>query len=161
MLVGTTANRAHYAWVARHQTVPLGCAGLLGLARRPAVAWTFLRTRGARYAKALLRLARRKRSSEARTDGVQAREDVAVLTHVAVTPGARGNGAGALLIDAFLKRAAAAGRTRVQLVTLEGSRGAGGYYRRHGWTFEGPTAPRDGQVFERFRYELDRLEAAP
>src|SRR5215212_8393258 len=61
----------------------------------------------------------------------------AVLSHVAVIPGGRGAGIGTALVDAFLDRLRERSVEQALLVTASGLSGAGAFYRRHGWQFEG------------------------
>ena len=137
MVVGITAPRAHRRLVLRKHGPRLALAGLAALVTRPLVGLRFARTRLARY----LRAWRRDRGepegqAPERADTPRA----AVLSHIAVTPGARGAGIGALLLERFEAAAREAGAGRIVLVTLEGEGGAGPFYAAHGWT-SGPAHP--------------------
>jgi len=91
VLVGTSANAAHYRWVIRHRGLRLACLGASAMLVRPAVAAWFLRTRLRRYGRRVLLvvLGRARRGGRpALTD--TAGSDTAVLTHVMVADQARG-----------------------------------------------------------------------
>jgi GNAT superfamily N-acetyltransferase len=147
-LCGTTANRAHFAWALRHHGLVLAFWGVLGLLRRPALGWHFLRTRAFRYVRNLLRLGRNLVGRPVEVGGgdenvsPDERRDrdagapsapVAVLVHMMVEPDARGSGVGRALVSAFVERAREDGATEARLVTLDGDRGAEGFYARVGW----------------------------
>jgi ribosomal protein S18 acetylase RimI-like enzyme len=148
MLVGTYDNAAHYRWVTRRRGRLLALVGLLSLLVRPRLAWEFLRTRVRRYARAALRYLRRRVASTA--DGAEGASDqVAVLTHVAVSPQARGAGVGGALVEAFVERAQHAGAREVRLITP--SQGPGpSFYRSLGWHRLGGRRAADGTVVDEF-----------
>ena len=150
LLVGTVAHRAHYTWVVRHRGWQLAARGLVALAVRPDLLAFFLRTRVRRYLRGLLRL-RRGADPHAATRPCP---QVAVLSHVAVDPAARGAGAGAKLVEAFLGRAEAAGAGQACLVTLAGRDGAADFYRRLGWTYNGDRPDSDGRPVSVFTRRL-------
>jgi ribosomal protein S18 acetylase RimI-like enzyme len=155
MLVGTTGNRAHYRWVARHRGLRLTGIGVLALIRRPALLRHFLRTRAGRYVRAIGRYALRRAS---RTPGEAPEVDggspagrkIAVLTHVAVDDAARGHGLGRELVDAFVAEAAAAGASRAELVTDADNHDNHALYRHLGWTKIEERNGRDGDRKARF-----------
>ena len=128
-LMGVLDPGAHRRWTLRHRGLRLAARGLLALASRPALALRFLRTRVARYGGAWWR--HRRGAGAATSEGAAGR--LAVLSHVAVLPGARGTGTGRRLVDAFVAAARGSGVDRVTLVTLEGDEGAGEFYARLGW----------------------------
>jgi len=128
-LTGVLDTRAHRRWTLRHRGPRLAARGLLALVSRPAPAVRFLRTRVARYGGAWWR--HRRDAGAATSEGAAGR--LAVLSHVAVLPGARGTGTGRRLVDAFVAAARGSEVDRVTLVTLEGDQGAGEFYARLGW----------------------------
>jgi ribosomal protein S18 acetylase RimI-like enzyme len=163
-LVGTLRNRAHYRWVLRRCGPQLGARLLVGLAARPRLAWFFLRTRAGRYLRWIGRyplrgLADRRRASsprrtpEARSEDELPPAPIAVLTHVAVDPTARGLGAGRRLVDAFVERATADVAAEVRLVTEAGG-AANGFYERLGWTAAAARPNADGAAVREYRKPL-------
>lgn len=153
-LVGTADDRAHYRFVARRCWLPLVGAGLRSLAVQPGVAWWFLRTRGGRYARGLVRLARGNQtgSGEPGSAGPVRREGV--LTHVAVDEQARGSGAGGELVTAFTAWAGSRGTSHLRLVT-HGTEGAAAFYERLGWTVSGRRKGLDGGMWTELRLDLE------
>ena len=150
-VVGASDERAHLAWVVRRRGLHLGAAAALALLLRPALAWHFLRTRGRRYARGAIRLARRRSTSDAATGARIAGGGVAgVLSHVAVAPASRGRGIGRRLTDAFVVEAGARGTTRVRTMTRSGSEGAAGLYESLGWQHVATRPDVDGRAFEHF-----------
>ena len=148
VLVGTWGP--HYTWVLRNRWGTLALRGLFALLTRPREFRFFLRTRTGRYTRALLRLVKRRsqvRSADTPADTPPA---PAVLTHVAVAEGTRGQGVGQGLVDAFLAAAREAGCHEASLVTLQGPDGAGHFYRRLGWTLTAERADFDGRMVECF-----------
>jgi GNAT superfamily N-acetyltransferase len=128
---------AHARWVLRHRGPRLALLGGIALAARPRLALRFARTRLTHYRRAW---GRRRTSPTAEPAG-----QPAVLSHVAVAPGAQGAGLGGQLVEAFVEAAREAGSPRVELVTLAGRDGASGFYRRLGWIESGPHTNFDGQ----------------
>jgi GNAT superfamily N-acetyltransferase len=126
MLVGIIRPAAHARWVMRHRGVGLATVGALGLLRRPVTAVRFLRRRAGRY----LRGWRRHRRGDAARP---AQAESAVLSHIAVLPGARRSGAGRRLVTAFVDTCRAHDVPRATLFTLESSHGAGAFYASLGW----------------------------
>lgn len=113
----------------------------IALATRPDQLVFFVRTRVARYARVVLRLRRPTTSAQDHERGPRA-----VLTHVAVDGAARGAGAGAALVDAYLAVARGAGRSEATLVTMADEHGAGRFYERLGWTRGEDHRDYDGRV---------------
>jgi ribosomal protein S18 acetylase RimI-like enzyme len=147
MLVGTFDNAAHYRWAVRRRGLLLLAAGIVAMLGRPALAIEFLRTRTGRYARALWRALRSRRSARATRREPPRR--VAVLTHVAVDPEARGAGAGRELVDEFVERARDRGADEVRLITRAGG-AAADFYRRLGWRPRGRRRASDDSVVEEF-----------
>lgn len=147
MVVGILRPRAHRRWVMRHRGPRLALLGIAALAVRPRLAWRFARTRVVRYRRAW------SRGAEPAPADVQG--EPAVLSHVAVAPGAQGAGFGSLLVEAFVAAARAEGSTRVVLVTLAGEAGAAGFYRRRGWIENGDGRDLDGDRMVEFVLPLE------
>jgi ribosomal protein S18 acetylase RimI-like enzyme len=159
-LVGTLGNRRHYRWVVQRRALHLTLRLLLALLGRPAIAARFVRTRLTRYLRWLgrypLRRARPGPDGPAATDDEETAvpAPVAVLTHVAVDPAARGRGLGRRLVDAFVERAREAGAAEVRLVTDDAG-GAVDFYRALGFEDAGTHRDGDGAVVREFRLPLD------
>jgi ribosomal protein S18 acetylase RimI-like enzyme len=143
-LVGTLRARAHVRWLIRHCGPRLVLDAAAAMALHPAAALRFLRTRARRYAGAW----RRHRAAQA-PRARAANADAAVLSHVAILPGARGLGAGRLLVREFEEAARRDGAAVAVLTTLEGPAGAGRFYENLGWTLTGlRRTPDDGRMEE-------------
>ncbi len=149
-LVGPVRARAHRRWVVRNRGLGLAFSAVAALSVRPGLAAQFARTRFARYRKALGRGA----DAEVPASDVQA-GDVAVLSHVAVLPGARHTGAGTTLVTSFERAARDAGTRIAYLTTIEGRDGAGPFYERLGWSC-GPIHPTpEGRRMQEWTRTLD------
>ena len=118
-LVGVVAPELHARWVVRRHGLRLTLLGVVGLLARPGLLAYFVRTRARRYVRALVRRLRR---SPATATSPTHRYQAAVLSHVAVSPAARGHGIGQALVLAFAAHAATEGRNSVELVTRTGGR---------------------------------------
>lgn len=147
-LVGIVDPPLHRRWVLRHRGGWLAVLGATALAIRPSVAIQFLRTRVARY----IRTWRRHRPVDAPVPaGGMA---PAVLSHVAVLPGARGSGLGAQLVRSFEQAAGRAGAPRAVLTTLAGAGGASDFYVRRGWRRTHTHTTPEGQHMEEWARDL-------
>ncbi|MPZ71920.1 MAG: GNAT family N-acetyltransferase [Nitriliruptorales bacterium] len=149
ILVGTVRNGAHYAWVLRGHGLALAVRGTAALLGHPRQMVFFVRTRLAWYLGGLFRFGWR--AAARRWHGMPAVDCApppAVLTHVAVTPFARGGGIGAGLVDRFLESARLAGCREAVLVTFAGPEGAGRFYRRLGWSRRDTHHNHDGRLVE-------------
>jgi ribosomal protein S18 acetylase RimI-like enzyme len=163
-LVGTTANPEHYRWVLRHRGPHLALLAIIALVGRPTLALQFLRTRSLRYARFLsrtlrrragqLRGSRREAAAHPAPPTAVAPTVVAVLTHFAVCPSARGAGAGRALVGAFVGAARAAGAEEGQLVTEPTASGTHAFYRRLGWRHVGDRRSTGGHLVSRFTRSL-------
>jgi len=155
VLVGTSRNGAHYRWVIRHHGLRLACLGTTAMLARPAVAARFLRTRLGRYGRRVLRVVLERTGRGGRPGSVDAAAgDTAVLTHVMVDGQARGQGAGAALVDRFTTAVKATGARRAMLVTLAGEDGAGSFYKRLGWEHLEDRRGHDGHELSVFSRRL-------
>lgn len=142
--------------------------GVIGLARRPNVAWYFTRTRARRYTVRLLR--------RSRPDSGGGRAGIAVVQAVVTDPDYRGHGIARALLDWAERTAAARGADHLALVTdadtaptrpgPKGSvlapattdQGAVGLYDRLGWR-RVDEHHRDGRTLVEFRRSIrDRRE---
>lgn len=143
-LVGTFGP--HNAWVLRNRWMKLAVRGALALLARPSQLAFFLRTRTLSYVKRLLRIG----AGQPPAARPRRTQPPAVLTHVAVTPEARGDGVGEALVDAFVAAARKTGATEACLVTLAGPHGAGPFYERLGWELTQRRDDRDGRPIEHY-----------
>lgn len=153
MLVGTTHNALHYRWVVRHRGLHLAVSGSLALLRRPRLLLGFLKTRLRRYLRGIRRVARPP-GTQQQAEQPAMPEQVAVLSHVAVSAQARRRGLGARLVEAFVSAARLAGADRALLVTLEDSSGAEDFYLSLGWDPVGSKVDDDGKRFKLFELRL-------
>lgn len=148
-LVGTLRTRAHYRHVLRRHGVGLAVRLLWGSLRRPSVLLELLGSRLSRYLRTLARFTGPGGDEEESRS--RRRGPVAVLTHVAVLPAARGHGLGAGLVGAFTDAAREAGIGEVRLVTRAAEDGASAFYDRLGWEELGERWSADGQRVIEFR----------
>lgn len=149
-LVGTVRTRAHYRDVLRRHGMRLMLPALAGLVRHPRALLHLVRHRLRRYVRALRRYLGR--GNPDRDGGRRVRpRTVAVLTHVAVLPGARGHGLGVELVEGFEAHVRAAGVREIRLVTRTGGDGASAFYERLGWERLGERRGADGHPVVEFR----------
>ena len=154
-LVGAVEARAHARWVVRHRGAALALNAAAGLIWRPAAALRFLRTRLRRYAGTWRR--HRGNGGAARPGSAG---EAAVLSHVAVVPGARRLGAGRLLAREFEALARSRGASRAFLNTLAGEDGAGKFYAALGWSQTTQMSTVDGRRVEEWTRDLQDSVAA-
>lgn len=149
VVVGTVRNGLHYSWVLRQFGPTLARRAALALVSRPRQLLFFVRTRLTWYLGGLFRFGRRAaaRRLHGRPPAPRGPQP-AVLTHLAVTPFARGGGTGAALVEAFLAAARQAGCQEALLVTFAGPEGAGRFYRRLGWSRRDVHLDHDGRLVE-------------
>jgi GNAT superfamily N-acetyltransferase len=152
ILLGTLEPAAHRRWVLQRRGLALVVLAVPAMLARPIVAARFLRTRSQRYASAWRRH-RRSRQTRTAHAPTPARTP-AVLSHVAVLPGARGTGSGGALVGAFVEAAARQGAHRAVLVTLEGGP-AERFYRQLGWTPGPVVAQRGGHPMRTFSLAIE------
>ena len=138
MLVGTTNQRRHLRWVLKNQSLRLAVLAISALATRPVTTFRFLRTRVSRYRTAL--------SKRNEPESTAAETRIAVLSHVAVVLGARGEGVGKQLVSMFEEQAKDAGSEKAHLVTSEGEAGAREFYSGLGWHVTGTSESLDGET---------------
>jgi GNAT superfamily N-acetyltransferase len=150
MVVGILRPAAHARWVLRRRGLRLALLGGIALATRPRLAARFARTRISSYRRAW----GRRRASPTR--GLTGQP--AVLSHVAVAPGADGAGLGSLLVRGFVDQARDGGCSSVVLATLAGEDGAAGFYRRLGWVESSRHRDFDGQSMIAFSLPLSEEE---
>ncbi len=128
-LIGSTNQIRHVSDVLANQKWVLLFSGLAALAIRPRVLLHFLYTRARPYARRLLgRTTTNPISSSSGSD-----VSPAVITSLVVLPTMRREGFGRLLVDEFLKRAAAAQAPLAELATTAGEDGAGKFYEQLRW----------------------------
>lgn len=151
-LVGVLQPEGHAHWVIRHRGPGLALRGAAALAIRPRLAFGFVRSRLGRYAATW-----RRHSKQEKTDAqkVEAGSTPAVLSHMAVVPGARGSGIGLELVHGFEANAGEAGATSAILTTLPGTAGAGPFYASAGWGCRGDRVGFDKQPTEEWGRALE------
>jgi ribosomal protein S18 acetylase RimI-like enzyme len=152
VLVGTFDNAAHYRWALRRRGVMLALVGLVAMLRRPRLAKEFLASRVGRYARALARWLRPAPRRDT-TEAAEPARRVAVLTHVAVEPAARGRGTGRELVSAFVRAARRRGADEVRLITPADGPGAR-FYRALGWRRLARRRAADDTLVEEFQLPL-------
>lgn len=151
MVVGVTAPRAHTRRLLRRHGLRLAFVGCAALLTRPLVGVRFARTRLGRYVDAWRRHRREEGPPPATEQPIR---QAAILSHIAVVPGAQRAGVGRELVDAFVHAARRSGAGRIVLLTLEGDEGAGPFYAARGWA-PGPARPTpDGQTMREWTLDL-------
>jgi GNAT superfamily N-acetyltransferase len=150
-LVGATDQVRHVDDVMYRCRWGLAVAGTAALALRPRLAAHFLRTR----AKAYLRRLLRRSAQTAGNPPAAGTPRTAVITAVAVTPEARGSGAGKELVAHFLVQARRAGAQRAELAVIAGPGSADGFYDRLGWQAVEEHLSKDGSLSRTYRYGLE------
>lgn len=153
-LVGILRPQGHIRWVLSHHGARLAVRGALALATRPRIALRFARSRLRRYVASWRRHAGR--SAEEPAEGISSAP--AVLSHMAVAPGARGTGIGGKLVESFEATAGSAGAQWAMLTTLAGSDGAGPFYAGLGWNLHGHATDMNGLPTEQWARELGQDE---
>ena len=149
-LVGVLRPRAHAKWVLANRGAGLVLRGAAALAIRPRTAVRFVSTRMRTYVASW-----RRHGSRPNTETEMKPALPAVLSHMAVVPGAQGTGVGSKLAYSFEASARSAGVSRAILTTLGGETGAGPFYARLGWTPRGTRAQIGGLAMEEWGRDLD------
>jgi GNAT superfamily N-acetyltransferase len=139
-LVGVSDPAWHREHVVRRHGRSLALKAATAMLLHPSLGLLFLHTRVGLYARKLLR----RRSQPQPSPAAPPAGRTAVLTHVAIAPGAQSRGIGSELIRRFDEEVAAIGCTRITLVTASGVDGAGPYYEHRGWTACGERCTPDG-----------------
>lgn len=155
-LTGVLDPGAHRRWLIRHRAPRLAIGAVGALLTRPRPALLFMRTRVARYARSWWR----HRGGAQAARQAEGEEAVAVLSHLAVLPGARGAGAGSQLADAFVDAARRSGAGLAALVTLDGEQGAGRFYASLGWQPGERRFTTEGRTLREWRLSLTEEEVA-
>lgn len=145
-VAGTTDAVAHRRHVMQTARGRLAALGALALARRPQLAWLFLRRRALVYARKLLL------SRQLTLPGTPVQ--VGTLDQLVVDPRAQHRGAGSLLLTSAVDEATRAGASRLELVTEAGSSVGEKFYQPAGWVRSGSSRDRDGRVLERWVLRL-------
>lgn len=138
MLVGIIRPGAHARWVMRHRGLRLAILGAAGLSMHPVVGLRFLQRRAGTY------LSGWRRNRRPQGELPAAVDESAVLSHVAVLPGARRSGAGRRLVTTFVEACRAGDMPRATLLTLDSPDGAGAFYAGLGWRPGEVRTTRDG-----------------
>lgn len=154
VLIGTFDTGAHYAYLVRHHGRALALHTLLQSFRRPKLALDVLRTRLVRYARGIYRSIKYATSHEKKDLSGEEREKVGFVAYVAVRSGSRGSGVGGALLKAYEGLAREAGLDRLDLVTLPDERGAGPFFSRLGWNYEGERVSRSGEKYALYTLTL-------
>ena len=147
-LVGVLDVHEHRRLVRRFHFRRLAWYAGAALVRRPRMASGLMRRRLA------VRLAALRSSVRA---AAVAPAHVAVLSHVAVRPDARGLGLGTSMILQFVERASNEGAVTVSVATRAGESGAGGLYEQLGWKLTNERDTFDGRRIA--LYDLDLTTA--
>lgn len=147
VLLGSLDPAAHYEWMLRHAGFRLAMRLLAAALRHPRLARELLITRGARYCRAVLRRLVRRASPDSSTGRT------GEITHLMVSPSARGTGAGRALVEETQRLARAAHLEEVVLVTPPDAE-ARTFYEHLGWEPDGAVTSRSGEEFVRFRRPL-------
>lgn len=163
-LLGTTDRRANVEWIMTRHRRELLISGSLAMLARPWLIASFIRSRGRRYARRILRPGGSPKGTPSRAgDAIQAGaappEQIAVLEAVVVDYSSRGKGIGTALVNAFVAQVAAAGVDRVELVTKADARGAARFYERSGWQRVGGHVDRDGDEVFTYRFSPQVADA--
>lgn len=153
VLLGTSSNSAHYAWVVRNRGFKLGICGVVALLTRPVLAAQFLVTRGARYARAIMR--RLKPATRARSGSGA---PLSVLSHVVTAPEARRRGVGRKLVRAFAQDVRGRGVRSALLITEEGGMGTP-FFERIGAKLAAKRTGQDGVPVREYRLNLRDVPA--
>lgn len=151
-LVGILAPRAHARWLIRRRGPALVVRAGGAMALHPLAALRFARTRASRYARTWRR---HRRAEDDAPRGRAVAGGPAILSHVAVLPGARGLAVGRALVRAFEDAASGYGAQTAILTTIEGPGGAGGFYERLGWRWSAVHVTADGGRVEEWTRDLD------
>ncbi len=146
-LLGTTDQHVFMSEVLSRHRGPLAWRGAIGLARKPRLLATFIRTRALLYAR---RLGRRARPTSMVTSGPR---PVAVVHAVITMPGFRRQGVGTMLLSTFEEAVAGTGVQVIQLVTRADG-GAVEFYRALGWNETARRNDKDGRPIVQFEREV-------
>lgn len=151
VLLGTLDPAEHFRRMARRRGAGLAARLVWRAASRPGFALELLVTRGARYARGLVRivLSRQERPG---AGGAPARP-AGEVTHVMVAPRAQGTGVGRALMEEAARAGREAGLRELVLVTPP-ELAAGSFYEHIGWRRSGVLTSRSGEHFVRYRLEL-------
>lgn len=147
-LLGASDADGHRDWTLRDRRARLALLGLGCMVAHPRELARFGRDRAVRYARALA-AARRGTRGYAGPPPPPA----AVLKHVVVDPTRRRDGAGTLLVEAFVDEARRLGATRARLTTLR-DEGAEAFWERLGWVPGGVVADNDDRPHRLFTRNL-------
>lgn len=154
VLLGTLDTPAHYGWLVRHHGAGLAAKALARAIRDPKLVRDLVQTRAVRYVRGVLRsFTPNKHSGEQETSPG---DRVGLLAHVMVADDQRGLGVGSALVSAYENWSRHGGLDRLELATLPDSPGAGPFYERIGWEYEGERTSQSGERFALYYRELHR-----
>lgn len=150
-VVGTFDEAGHFHHVVREDLWSLVFPGAAGLLIRPVLLGRFVRTRLVRYLRGLVRLSRRRPWAP----GDEAAPGPAgVLSHIAIDAAERGEGTGAVLLNAFVDTARARGARTLRLTAPAENEAVHRFYERAGWQRGSDRHDADGRSWTTYIREL-------
>ncbi len=144
ILLGTLDTPAHYGFLVRSHGMGLAMRAMAQAIRHPSLGKDLAKSRAGRYARGIARSVFRGRRKRPEKGGW---DRTGFLAHLVVEEEYRGCGVGSSLVAAYQARARDAGLQRLELATLPDERGAGPFYERLGWEYEGERVSRSGERF--------------
>lgn len=150
-LLGATDPAAHARAMVRHHGAAIATKLLAYALARPRLAKELIATRGWRYTRGLVRLVRSRFASSSAAPVADLGPVVGEITHVLVSPDARGRGVGRALVQESVDRARTAGVEELTLVTPP-DMAARHFYEHLGWHCDGAMQSHSGEEFLRFHY---------
>jgi GNAT superfamily N-acetyltransferase len=152
VLLGTFDTPVHYGHLVRRHGAGLAVRAASQAIRDPGLGIELARSRAGRYARGIGRsIFGGKRNSP--EEGVL--DLTGFLAHLVVEEKYRGRGVGSSLVETYETKARDAGLRRLELATLPDERGAGSFYERLGWAYEGERASKSGERFALYARVLD------
>lgn len=152
VLLGTFDTPAHYSHLVRRHGVGLAVRAAYQSVRDPGLGMELARSRAVRYARGIGRsIFGGKRNSPKE----EVLDRTGFLAHLVVEEKYRGRGVGASLVGTYETKARDAGLRRLELATLPDERGAGPFYERLGWEYEGERISKSGERFALYARALE------
>lgn len=157
-LLGAFDPVAHTASMVRGHWPSLATRLVLAATRDPRLGRDLVVTRALRYARGIVRAARRSPRPKPVPSPVLVSADrqpgTGEVTHLLVAPEAQGAGFGRQLVAAAEEAGRRAGLGELVLVTPVEDRGARSFYERIGWVLDRPVTSASGERFVRYRRPL-------